>query len=206
MSLIKNSILIFAVISLTALASHAQEGSSATEGGTSEESLKKFANWGVSLSTFSWNDKLKLRQGVAADTDYANYNSFIITLQKEFNIGRWGYVAGLFAGSGQANGGGNSSTITYQESKVPFTLIGVSPRVFYNMSEKVSMGVSALVFTRMISWPEQAGLTIDAGRNINATILADLNLRIFDHWDFYQGVGPVAEGATLWKLGITYRF
>ena len=187
--------------------SFAQEGS--TSGGAEEihEDLKRnSSNWGISVSSLSWNDKLKIREGIASDTEYANYNSFILTIQKEFNIKRWGYAVGLFGGVGQANGGGNSSTITYQKSKVNYTVFGVSPRIFYRLSERIGLGTSALIFSRAITWPVESGQTIDAGRNINATILFDMNIRIFTNWDFYQGVGPLAEGATMWKLGVNYRF
>ena len=200
-------VLSFIFVLLFALPSFAQEGSS---GGGAEEvhpELKKnFSTWGLSVSSLTWNDKLKIRQGIVSDTEYANYNSFSVTVQKEFNIQRWGYSVGLFGGVGQANGGGNSTTVTYQKSKVNYSVFGVSPRVFYRMSERITLGTSALVFSRLIDWPVESGTTIDAGRNINATILADINLRIFNKWDLYQGVGPLAEGATMWKLGVNYRF
>ncbi|KYG60968.1 hypothetical protein AZI86_18810 [Bdellovibrio bacteriovorus] len=205
MSLTKVLSLIF--VFLFALPSWAQEGSSSSAAEEIHPELKKnSSNWGLSISSLSWNDKLKLRQGITSDTDYANYNSFIVTVQKEFNLKRWGYSVGLFGGVGQANGGGNSTTITYLKSKVNYSVFGVSPRVFYRMSERIALGTSALVFSRIIDWPVESGTTIDAGRNINATILADINLRIFNKWDLYQGVGPLAEGATMWKLGVNYRF
>lgn len=197
----------FIFVLLLALPSFAQEGTSHAEAEEIHPDLKKnSSNWGFSVSSLSWNDKLKLRQGITSDTEYANYNSFIVTVQKEFNIKRWGYSVGLFGGMGQANGGGNSTTITYLKSKVNYSVFGVAPRVFYRMSERIAIGMSALVFSRVIDWPTESGVTIDAGRNINATILGDINIRIFTNWDFYQGVGPLAEGATMWKLGVNYRF
>lgn len=167
---------------------------------------KSSSDWGVSVSSLVWNDKLTLRQGITSETKSANYNSFVLTAQKEFNIRRWGYALGLFAGVGQANGGDSNGSIKYLKSKVNYSLFGVSPRLFYRLSERISLGTSALVFLRMIDWPVDTGQTIDAGRNTNATILADINIRLFTNWDFYQGVGPQAEGSTLWKLGVNYRF
>jgi hypothetical protein len=204
-SLLKSLILCFLV--LGASWAQAQEASSTTEITPEEAELQKsFADWSVNVSTLNWNDKLKLRQGITTETEFANYNAVAITIQKEFNIKRWGYVLGVFFGSGQANGGGNSSVVTYQQSKVNFMAAGLSPRVFYRLSDKVSGGVSSLIFNRSITWPTDNNINVDAGRSINATILADLNFRIFNHWDFYQGVGPLAEGATMWKLGLGYRF
>jgi hypothetical protein len=199
---LKNIFAIGLIFLCVTVQAQAQEGTS-TE---TAEVLPTFANWGLSVATMNWNDKLKLRQGITSDTDFANYNGIAVTIQKEFNINRWGYTFGVFFGSGQANGGGNSSAITYQQSKVNFMVAGISPRGFYNFSDKVSAGVSALVFNRSITWPDANSITVDAGRNINATILADLNFRLFEHWDFYQGVGPLAEGATMWKLAVAYRF
>lgn len=185
----------------------AQEGGSHAEAEEIHPDLKKrSSNWALGVSSLSWNDELKLRQGLVSATELANYNSFIFMIQKEYNIRRWGYAIGAFGGVGQANGGGNSAAVTYQKSKVNYTVFGLSPRVFYRLSERISLGASALVFSRSITWPVDSGITVDAGRNINATILADMNIRIFTKWDLYQGVGPLAEGSTMWKLGVNYRF
>lgn len=195
------------LVLIVSLPGFAQEASSSADAEEIHPSLRRRTyNWGVGLSSLSWNDKLALHEGTQSDTKNANYNGFIVTLQKEYNILRWGYTVGLFAGVGQANGGDTSSAITYQKSKVNFSIFGLSPRGFYRLNEKISLGTSALIFSKGISWPEDPGQTIDAGSNINATILADLNIRILKKWDFYQGFGPLAEGATLWKLGVNYRF
>jgi len=36
--------------------------------------------------------------------------------------------------------------------------------------------------------------------------IADMNVRLFRKLDFYQGIGPMAEGTTLWKIGLNYRY
>ncbi len=87
-----------------------------------------------------------------------------------------------------------------------FTMAGLAPRGFYRLSDKVSLGLSAMIFSRNINWPEPSGKSVDAGTNVNASLLADINLRLFDHWDFYQGLGTMNAGSTLWKLGVAYRF
>ncbi|WII73702.1 acid shock protein [Bdellovibrio sp. 22V] len=168
---------------------------------------KFISSWGVGVSALQWNDTLKLQQGVTTDTDYANYNGLILTVQKEFTYLRWGWAAAGFIGSGRANGGGNSSTITYQKDMVAFTVYGVSPRAFYRLSGRINAGVTGMVFMRSIDWPKDAAnQTIDSGRNMNVMALADLNVRLFHKWDFYSGIGPLKEGSTLWKVGVNYRF
>src|SRR5688572_23161429 len=97
MSLIKVISLIFVLF--VSIPGFAQEGSTSESADEIHEDLKKnSSNWGLSVSSLSWNDKLKIREGIVSDTEYANYNSFIFTIQKEFNIKRWGYAVGLFGG------------------------------------------------------------------------------------------------------------
>ncbi|WP_374074003.1 acid shock protein [Bdellovibrio bacteriovorus] len=168
---------------------------------------KSLQSWGVSLSALQWNENLKLQQGINTDKDVANYNGLIVTLQKEITYYRWGWSAGAFIGSGRANGGGNSSVITYEKSKVAFTVFGVSPRVFYRLSGRINAGVTGMAFMKNIDWPKDAtNQTIDSGRNLNVMGMADLNVRLFQKWEFYSGIGPLSEGATLWKIGMNYRF
>lgn len=168
---------------------------------------KSLQSWGVSLSALQWNENLKLQQGINTDKDVANYNGLIVTLQKEITYYRWGWSAGAFIGSGRANGGGNSSVITYEKSKVAFTVFGVSPRVFYRLSGRINAGITGMAFMKNIDWPKDAtNQTIDSGRNLNVMGMADLNVRLFQKWEFYSGMGPLSEGATLWKVGMNYRF
>jgi|GEM_PF-1421674 len=174
---------------------------------TAKPRAKSLESWGVGLSALQWNEPLKLQQGVTNDTDYANFNGMTLSLQKEISYYRWGWSMGAFLGSGRASGGGNSSAISYEKGKVAFTVYGISPRVFYRLSGRINTGLTAMIFMKNIDWPEDAGnQTINSGRNTNLMGLMDLNIRLFQKWDFYSGIGPLAEGATLWKVGVNYRF
>lgn len=64
-----------------------------------------------------------------------------------------------------------------------------------------------MLFYKNIDWPKETSTqTIDSGRSLNVTGIADLNIRLFQKWDFYTGIGPLTEGSTLWKIGVNYRF
>ncbi|MEK2646008.1 hypothetical protein [Bdellovibrio sp. BCCA] len=168
---------------------------------------KSLQSWGVGISALQWNETLKLQQGITADKDVANYNGLILTAQKEVTYYRWGWSFGGFVGAGRANGGGNSTVISYEKSKVAFTVYGIAPRVFYRLSGRINAGLSAMAFMKNVDWPKDAtNQTIDSGRNLNVMGMADLNVRLFQKWEFYSGIGPLAEGATLWKIGVNYRF
>lgn len=161
----------------------------------------------IGLSTIQWNDNLKLQQGITIVQDYANYSGLSLTVQKEKNYAFWGWSAGAFLGAGQAVGGGNSSTLDYKKNKLAFIVYGVSPRVFYRMTGRLSPGVTLMAFMKNIDWPTTiTGPRVDAGRNLNLTALMDLNVRLFPQWDFYTAMGPLSEGATFWKIGANYHF
>lgn len=172
-----------------------------------EKKFKSYAIWGLALSSIQWNEPMMLQQGLTFADDSANYSGTILTLQREVNHSTWGWAVGIFAGSGHAVGGGNAQAITYQKSKVPFSVYGISPRLFTRLSGRINAGISLNAFLKEITWPnESADLVVDSGRKMNATAIFDLNVRVFRNWDFYSGIGPLGEGGTLWKIGINYRF
>lgn len=172
-----------------------------------ESASRSVSNWAAGLSIMQWNETLKIQQGVTNDKDIANYNALTLSLQKEVTHYHWGWNANAFLGSGQAVGGGNSNLIPYQKDKVAFTVFGISPRIFYRLSGRINAGLTAIAFMKNVDWPKDSTTqTIDSGRKLNITALADLNIRLLKHWDFYTAMGPVTEGTTLWKLGLSYRY
>lgn len=174
---------------------------------TSETAPKSISKWQVGLSVLQWNETLKLQQGATTDRDFANYNALALAIQKEITYSHWGWNASAFIGSGGAVGGGNASLISYQKNKVLFTIYGISPRLFYRLSGRVNAGLTAMAFMKNIDWPtDSANLTVDSGHKFNIMAVADLNIRLFQKWDFYSGIGPLSEGATLWRIGLNYHY
>lgn len=162
--------------------------------------------WSVSLSTLQWNEALDLKQAGKSETDVANYSGLSLGIQKDFVHGHWGWNIGGFVGAGRANGGGNG-TITYEKDRQSFTIFGLTPRIYWNMNGRISLGLTALLYVRNIDWPQDtAGVSVDPTGNFTATALADLNLRLSKSFDFYQGIGPLNKSATFWKFGLAYRF
>lgn len=161
------------------------------------------ASWNVGLSLLQWNENLKIIQAGTTSSDFANYNGMMVSVQKETIYYRWGYSAAAFLGAGRANGGGMG---TYLADRVAFNVIGVQPRIFWRYSGRINVGVSAMAFMKNIDWPTAALETVDSGRKTNIMGLADMNIRLFQKYDLYQGIGPLAEGSTLWRVGVNYRF
>lgn len=162
-------------------------------------------NWSLSLSTLQWDETLRIQDGITNTKVPANYNAITVTIMKEVTYYRWGWSAGAFIGAGRSNGGSDADP--YLADKVAFTTYGISPRVFYRLSGRINAGVTGMLFYKNIDWPKETSTqTIDSGRSLNVTGIADLNIRMFQKWDFYTGIGPLTEGSTLWKIGVNYRF
>ena len=162
--------------------------------------------WVMTASTLIWNESMELQSGITTFQDVANYGIAAVTIRREFTAENWGFHLGGFFGAGGVNGGGNSPTIEYTEGNVPVTVIGATPRLFYNLSDRINLGASSLIFVKTVTWPTKAGVRVGAGRNMNAAFIFDINVKLFDNWEFNQGLGAVAEGNTLWNIGISRRF
>jgi hypothetical protein len=167
---------------------------------------KSKTSWSAGISLFQWNEQMTLQQNANTSTDVANFNALGLIATREVMFYNWGWSLGLLIGGGRANGGGNSQAISYLQSKQPFSMVGFEPRVFWRLSGRVSIGLTALIFNRSISWPSASGVTADSGHTINATAMADLYLRLFQHIDLYQAIGPLTNYGTIWQIGLAYRF
>jgi hypothetical protein len=163
-------------------------------------------SWAAGISTMQWNETLNVTQAGKTAHLPANFNGIGLVFQKETFYLRWGWNFGGVIGVGVANGGGTDQGITYTQDRQSYTIMGLTPRVFWRLTNRVNMGLTGFIYTRTITWPEPSGADVDSGRRMNIMGLADLNIRIFNKWDFYQGIGPVANGNTMWKIGVNYRF
>lgn len=191
---------------LTAESSDADSTSAVTAAVAKKTTVKSLTTSAIGVSTIQWNEPLILQQAGKSERDVANYSGLALSYQKETIYYHWGWAFGGLLGTGRANGGGNAASIAYQKDHQSFTLIGLNPRVFYRLTGKVNLGVTGLAYYRSVMWPtDSAGLTVNATRNFTLTALADVNLRITDRFDFYQGLGPLDTGATFWKVGFSYR-
>lgn len=203
----KKLFILLAGLILSTVTQAQEETSEDTEPVSKATLGRSIKSWGVQVSSIQWNQPLKIQENITIDSDVANYSGMTLGLHREITYLRWGWSFGGFIGSGRANGGGNSSLITYEKSKVPFTVFGIAPRAFYRLSGRINTGVSALVFMKNAEWPKDStSQSIDSGRNLNVMPVVDLNIRLFQKWDFYSGIGPLAEGATFWRIGANYRF
>ncbi|MFM6928715.1 MAG: hypothetical protein ACKOX6_09630 [Bdellovibrio sp.] len=170
--------------------------------------ITSVSQWTAGLSSLQWNEQLTVIK--AGKTSYfpANYNGLALGLSKETTYLRWGWNFGVLFGVGRASGGGDdaATTISYSQSKQAFSIMGITPRLFWRLTNRVNIGGSAFVYSRNITWPDDATTNVESGRRLNTTIIADLNIKLLNQWDFYQGIAPLEAGATLWKIGINYRF
>lgn len=163
-----------------------------------------FKSWSVGVSNIQWNEDLQLQQGLQTSDDVANFNGLAISAHKDHSYDKWGWNIGFLLGMGKASGGGNSSSVTYAQ-RVNFNLLGVSPRVYYKLSGRISSGISAVAFIKNIDWPSANNVTARSRGTTNITSLLDLNIRLTPKIDFYSGLGPLSDGSTLWKIGLSYR-
>lgn len=160
-------------------------------------------NWVFGGAVMQWSEEMRFRQNGVTKRTVANFNSAILQAYKEFTFYRAGYSLGFFVGSGKANG---DAAGIYDEGNIVYSVLGAQARVFYRLTGRVNFGAAFLAFNRTFAWPDGNGITAESGKNPNLMGLADVNLRLFKNWDFYQGIGPMSDGTTMWKIGLNYRY
>lgn len=163
--------------------------------------------WHLGLSSLQWNEEIILAQGGSIELETANYSGISMALKKIMPLNsNWDWKAEVFLGAGQANAGRNN-TMNYKKEKENFTIFGAIPGVFYNLSEQIKLGTSALIYLRNIDLSALSPNTsATAVQNVMLTAAVDLNLRISENFEFNQVVAPLKSGATFWNLGIGYKF
>lgn len=166
--------------------------------------VTSLSSWAVGLATLQWNENITVSQLGTTRSSNMNYNGMGLQLQKETIFLKWGWSVGAMLAAGRANAGPFSNDLKIERQS--FNMIAITPRAFWRLTNKVNVGGTAMIYMRNIDLPTGNGVDATAGRKNNAAILADMNLRIFKAWDFYQAIGPIAEGAYLWKIGVNYRY
>ncbi|MGE5085922.1 MAG: hypothetical protein ACM3MG_06435 [Bacillota bacterium] len=170
--------------------------------------VTSITQWTAGLSSLQWNEQLTVLNSGKTSYFPANYNGLALGISRETTHLHWGWNFGVLFGVGRASGGGDdaATSISYNQSKQAFSIAGITPRIFWRISNRVNLGASAFVYSRNITWPDDPTTSVESGRRVNTTVLADLNIKVLSQWDFYQGIAPLEAGATLWKIGINYRF
>ncbi|WP_413584678.1 hypothetical protein [Bdellovibrio sp. HCB274] len=166
--------------------------------------VQSISSWAVGLTTLQWNEKLTVSQLGSTTNSNMNFNGMGLVLQKETYYLQWGWNVGGMLAVGRANSGPFANDVKIERQG--FTMLALTPRMFWRVTNSVNVGGTALIYIRNIDLPSGNGVDITAGRKNNAGFLVDMNLRIFKEWDFYQAIGPINDGAYLWKIGANYRF
>lgn len=168
-----------------------------------QKKIRRLENWVFGGAVMQWSEEMRFRQAGVTKRSVANFNGAVLQASKEFTFYRVGWSIGGFVGSGKANG---DSAALYEEGNLVFSVLGAQTRGFYRLNGRVNFGVTFMIFNRNLAWPELNGVSAESGKNPNINGIADMNVRLFNKWDFYQGIGPMAEGTTLWKIGLNYRY
>ncbi len=169
-----------------------------------KQKVTSIASWGAGFSTIQWSEVLKIEQAGLATTSTANYNGVLLSVQRDVYYYSWGWSLSGVLGFGGANGG---SSAGYYQKQVPFTLAGLTSRLFYRASGRLSVGASAQALYKKAKWPTENGDTVESGADMNLMGMFDMSLPIFSRWDLYQGIGPVGENsAAFWRIGVVYRY
>lgn len=199
-------------LSLPALAQEtsADENSAETSAPTTQttaaakpQKIRRLENWVFGGAVMQWSEEMRYLDAGITKRGVANFNGMVLQASKEYTFYRGGWSIGAFVGSGKANG---DSAGLYEEGNLVFSVLGAQIRGFYRLTGRVNLGATFMAFNRNFDWPEVNGVTAASGKNPNLTGVVDLNIRLFQNWDFYQGIGPMAEGTTLWKIGVNYRY
>jgi len=161
--------------------------------------------WGISY--LRWSETLRLQKNTLLDTDAANFTGLNLNLERQVVYAGWGWGTGLNFGSGRANGGGNSTLITYSRNNQAWTSFGALFKVFQRLTPRISLGAAVPFMLRNIEWLSTDGVTeASSGQNINLGLLFDMMIRIDKKVDIYQEFGSLnSQGATFWRLGVNIR-
>lgn len=163
--------------------------------------------WMTGISYLRWNEPLRLQKSTLLDTDTANFTGMNLNLERRVVYANWGWSTEVNFGAGRANGGGNSSSITYTANNQKWTSFGAGAKAFYRLTPQVSLGAAMPLVLRNITWSSPDGIVeATSGQNINLGLLFDLVLRVDRNIDFYQEIGALnSQGSTMWRLGLNFR-
>ena len=162
----------------------------------------------VDFSATTWQEPLQLTSASGSvDKSVANYKGMLLSYERLIHNSWGGYGFGGVVGSGSASGGGTSSAVPYQQGTLPWTLLGIQPRIFYALSDRVALGASSTLVDRNITWPGSATVQVDPSKMFNVIFTLDIDFNLSDRFGFRQSWGAwSADVGPFWRWGLTYDF
>lgn len=116
----------------------------------------------------------------------------------------WGW--GLQGGLGQGFAVGKAGSSSYLQKRVSWTYLRAAGRVFTRLNKRFDLGLSLMMMSRNISWP-QAGGVVEAGPNPFFSLSVEMRWRLTREWEIVQALGNSTKnaGASL-RVGAGYTF
>lgn len=168
-----------------------------------QERIYTYTSAGIAHLMFKEN--LNLSQNISRDSDFAAYRGTVLQVQKQSSKQAWGFSMGGLIGLGRAVAAGQGETLFYSAG-TKWTLIGITPKVYYRISRPVALGITAMGFVKNISWPDYAGVSAESKHSFNFAFLGDLNINLGNQFELTQSVGSINGDSSIWKIGLNYRF
>lgn len=171
-------------------------------GATVVKTAADVTEWTVSFGFWNWTERMTLEDSAAEDVDWANVQANALGVAWRRLKPAWAYeIEGVFL-AGQAAGGGNSTLLVYQQSRVNFSGFALKPAVFLRRQEVIEFGLAAPVILRNLAWPEPApDLTVKSGSSPLTTAMAFWRLRVAENFLIEQGFGWAGDPSqSIWNI------
>lgn len=209
---VKRVLLIAGLVSLFAIPSLAQNlesnrgGSSAEAKGPSGIGIDTFA---ITADYNSWFEKLEAISNTGvAQTSEAQFYGLGLGVEKTRYYPTWGWSFGGSLLKGSAVGGDKNGDLAYFETQVPWLALRASPRLFYRVTPRTSVGLALAATYKQDQWPKGAAgnVRVVSGVELITGAFVDVRIRMGSNLEMYQSFGSVYKDTSIyWRLGIGYR-
>jgi hypothetical protein len=163
----------------------------------------------LSVSYFSWGEKVMLSQSGRTDHAHANLlgNALNFEIEHYFRP-RYGFI---FMGSlfyGIADVGGTQNYLAYNLSNQNWSGAGIETHFAYRFSQWLIGTVGPIAVYRPLSLPvSPSGTSAKFGSSFNFGGTFGLKMQLNKHFEIREEIGALATNAsTYWAISLGYKF
>lgn len=163
----------------------------------------------LGISKIIWNERLRVMQADRIDHGVATYSSYVLSWDRAWIEGRWGFGMGAMYGQGRAAAGDFDGTVDYPDSgDRRFTVYGINPRVIYRHTGQVHFSLVAPLMYRTISWDSEVNsdVKVEARRSLAMTLGPEVRVLLSGDWEVLGSTSLLSANAeTYWRIGLQHR-
>lgn len=161
----------------------------------------------ITAQVVTWQETLRLEKtGGAVEGSIANYKGYGIGYERHWRTESGGWILGAWIGTGEASGGGTSTSFAYKQGSISWTMLAIEPIYVKTFSDRIDFLVGLTAYYRNASWPTSSTIRVTPTQDLNGAVFGAIDLSLTTKLVLRQSIGfSSLEAGPFWRFALAYQ-